>query len=91
MFVTNLKPGDLEYRQTVLRHIKELQKLGYTGFEFPIAPNEYKNYGKDIEDYASLRCSMDSEGLADIKITTNVGATSTFDPSSPTLNKDKQH
>lgn len=83
MFTTNLNPGDLEYRQTVLKHIKELKKFGYTGFEFPIAPSEDKNYEKDIKDYANLRSSLDSEGFADIKISTNVGATRTFDLSSP--------
>ena len=83
LFTANLNPGDSEYRQTILTHIKELQKLGYTGFEFPIAPNEDKNYEKHIEDYASLRYSLDSEGLEDVKITTNVGATRTLDLSSP--------
>lgn len=83
LFTTNLNPGDSASQQTVLRHIKELHKFGYTGFEFPIAPNTDKNYEKDIQDYANLRCNLDSEGLEHIKIATNVGVTRTFDPSSP--------
>lgn len=83
MFTTDLKPGDLEYRQTVLKHIKELQNFGYNGFEFPIAFNENKNYKKDVEDYTNLRATLDSQGFKNVKISTNVGATRTFDLSSP--------
>ncbi|WP_138505952.1 sugar phosphate isomerase/epimerase family protein [Nostoc sp. PA-18-2419] len=83
MFTTDLKPSDLEYRQTVIKHIKELQNFGYNGFEFPIAFNENKNYKKDIEDYANLRATLDSQGFENVKISTNVGATRTFDLSSP--------
>ncbi|NET34245.1 MAG: sugar phosphate isomerase/epimerase [Cyanothece sp. SIO1E1] len=82
MFTTDMKPDNLEYRKVVIQHIKELQKFGYTGFEFPIAPGNNKNYAKDIDDYAALRGAMDVAGLSEIKITTNVGATRTFDPSS---------
>ncbi|MEJ6485356.1 sugar phosphate isomerase/epimerase family protein [Nostoc punctiforme UO1] len=83
MFTTNLKPHDSEYRKVVIQHMKELKKLGYTGFEFPIAPGEPKDYPQEIENYANLRRVMDDEGLSDVQITTNVGTTQTFDPSSP--------
>lgn len=83
MFTTDLKPDDLDYRNVIVQHIKKLQKVGYTGFEFPIAPKETKNYEKDLTDYANLRSYMDEQGLGNVKITTNVGATRTFDPSSP--------
>ncbi|HEY9803418.1 MAG TPA: sugar phosphate isomerase/epimerase family protein [Leptolyngbyaceae cyanobacterium] len=83
LFTTNLNPGDSASRQTVVNHIKELKKFGYTGFEFPIAPNTGKTYEQDLKDYADLRCTLDSQGLEYIKIATNVGATRTFDPSSP--------
>jgi D-psicose/D-tagatose/L-ribulose 3-epimerase len=83
MFTTNLQPDKLEYRDTIAKHIQELKNYGYSGFEFPIAPTETKNYDQDLADYANLRCYLDEQGLADIKITTNVGATRTFDPSSP--------
>ncbi|MEA5515812.1 sugar phosphate isomerase/epimerase family protein [Nodularia sp. UHCC 0506] len=83
MFTTNMKPNDLDYRQIIIQHIKCLQNYGYTGFEFPIAPGETPDYDKDLADYTNLRSDMNEQGLADIKITTNVGATKTFDPSSP--------
>lgn len=83
MFTTNLKPDDCEYRKVVIQHMKELKKLGYTGFEFPIAPGEPKDYPQEIENYTNLRCVMDDEGLSDVPIATNVGTTQRFDPSSP--------
>ncbi|MBD2664118.1 xylose isomerase-like TIM barrel [Richelia sinica FACHB-800] len=83
MFTTNLQPDNLEYRDTLVKHIQELKNYGYSGFEFPIAPTATQDYDKDLADYANLRCYLDEQGLADIKITTNVGATRTFDPSSP--------
>ncbi|CCI15392.1 Xylose isomerase-like TIM barrel [Microcystis aeruginosa PCC 9807] len=86
MFTTDLKPDNSEYRETVIKHIKELQKFGYTGFEFPIAPPppESQNYAQDdLENYTQLRSYLDKEGLTEVKISTNVGATLSFDPSSP--------
>jgi D-psicose/D-tagatose/L-ribulose 3-epimerase len=82
MFTTNLRPDDLDYRNVIINHIKKLQEFGYTGFEFPIAPRETKDFDKDLNDYANLRCYMDEQGLGDVKISTNVGATPEFDPSS---------
>ncbi|MEL6438587.1 MAG: sugar phosphate isomerase/epimerase family protein [Cyanobacteria bacterium J06621_8] len=83
MFTTDMKPSDVGYRQLVLKHIKELMAVGYRGFEFPIAPTFSKNYSQDIQDYRDLRNYLDDQGLAEVKIATNVGATRTFDPSSP--------
>ncbi|MDJ0898671.1 MAG: sugar phosphate isomerase/epimerase family protein [Xenococcus sp. MO_188.B8] len=89
MFTTDMKPDDLEYRQIVVAHIKKLKTYGYSGFEFPIAPSFAPDYGqtpdyaKDLENYTNLRHYLDSEGLADVAIATNVGATRTFDPSAP--------
>jgi D-psicose/D-tagatose/L-ribulose 3-epimerase len=85
MFTTNLKPHDSEYTKVVIQHMKKLKELGYTGFEFPIAPpppQEPTNYLQEIENYANLRCAMDDEGLSAVAIATNVGTTPTFDPSS---------
>ncbi len=82
MFTTDMKPDDLEYRKIVVAHIKKLKTFGYSGFEFPIAPTYPPDYEKDLENYTNLRNYLDSEGLTDIKIATNVGATRTFDPSS---------
>ncbi|MBD2252838.1 sugar phosphate isomerase/epimerase family protein [Nostoc parmelioides] len=82
MFTTNLRPDDLDYRRIVVAHIKKLQKFGYSGFEFPIAPGLPGNYAQDLENYTNLRHFLDTEGLENVKISTNVGATRTFDPSS---------
>ncbi len=82
MFTTNLKPHDHEYRKRVLKHIKELTQMGYTGFEFPIAPSNNTDYSQEIQDYANLRRFLDDEGFRDVAITTNVGATPSCDPSS---------
>lgn len=87
MFTTDMKPADAEYRQLVVDHIKKLQTFGYTGFEFPIAPPvgplNAPHYEQDLENYTNLRSYLDCEGLAEVKIATNVGATRSLDPSSP--------
>jgi D-psicose/D-tagatose/L-ribulose 3-epimerase len=97
MFTTNLKPHDSEYTKVVIGHMKELQKLGYTGFEFPIAappdpkPPELIEYlQRETDNYANLRRVMDEEGLSDVAIATNVGTTQTFDPSSDSPEVRKQ-
>ncbi|MFL0706398.1 sugar phosphate isomerase/epimerase family protein [Cylindrospermopsis raciborskii] len=87
MFTSNVKPHDEQYRETVVRHIKELASYGYTGFEFPIAaPNETEHvsakYAEDLVNYTNLRRHLDQQGLSHIKISTNVGVTPTADPSS---------
>ncbi|WP_392530914.1 sugar phosphate isomerase/epimerase family protein [Nostoc sp. C117] len=84
MFTTDVKPSDLEYRKVVIKHMKELNALGYNGFELPIVPNGgAKSYSQEIDEYSKLRDFMDGEGLEDVQIATNVGTTRTFDPSSP--------
>ena len=83
MFTTDMKPDNLAYRDMVVAHIKKLTTFGYTGFEFPIAPTYSQDYERDIQNYRDLRHYLDSQGLVDVKIATNVGATRTFDPSSP--------
>lgn len=83
MFTTDMKPDDLNYRNIVVEHLKKLTNFGYSGFEFPISPTYSQDYAQDIQNYRDLRQYLDSQGLADVKIATNVGATRTFDPSSP--------
>lgn len=51
MFTTNLKPDDLDYRNVIVNHIRNLEGFGYTGFEFPIARGERKFFEKDLQDY----------------------------------------
>ena len=83
MFTTDMKPDDTAYRELVVEHIKQLTAFGYSGFEFPIAPTYSQDYTQDIQNYQDLRNYLDSQGLESVKIATNVGATRTFDPSSP--------
>ncbi len=83
MFTTDMKPDDSAYRDLVVKHIKQLTAFGYRGFEFPIAPTFSRNYDQDLQNYQDLRNYLDSQGCAEVKIATNVGATKTFDPSSP--------
>ncbi len=83
MFTTNLKPHDHSYRSVTAERIKKLRAMGYKGVEFPIAPSDNKfSFPEDLEGYANLRRYLDDQGLSDIEIATNVGATPKFDPSS---------
>lgn len=84
MFTTNVKPADLEYRQVLIKHMRELHSLGYNGFELPIAANDgTKSYSQEIDEYSKLRFFLNQEGLKNIQLATNVGVTQKFDPSSP--------
>ncbi len=82
MFTTDMKPTDLDYRKTVVTHIKKLQEFGYSGFEFPIAPTFNQSFAQDVSNYQALRDYLDGQGLDKVKIATNVGATRTYDPTS---------
>lgn len=83
MFTTDMQPDNSDYRKTVVEHIKQLTAFGYTGFEFPIAPTFSQDYTQDVENYQDLRNYLEDQGLGSVKIATNVGATRSFDPSSP--------
>jgi D-psicose/D-tagatose/L-ribulose 3-epimerase len=82
MFTADLRPDDRVYTKQLVRHIQALQKLGYTGFDLPIAPTDTRDHQKEIESYAGLKQAFNDAGLKDVRFTTNVGATRTFDPSS---------
>jgi D-psicose/D-tagatose/L-ribulose 3-epimerase len=82
MFTADLKPDDRSYTKTIVRHIQKLREFGYTGFDLPIAPGSTPDHSGEVESYKGLRKALDDAGLADVKFTTNVGATRTFDPSS---------
>lgn len=82
MFTTNMKPDDLAYRKIVVNHIKNLYNFGYRGFEFPIAPTYGQDFTQDVQNYQDLRYYLDDQGLEDVKIATNLGATKTYDPTS---------
>lgn len=82
MFTADLRPDDHGYRRRIIRHIKELSSLGYAGFDVPIAPPRSGDYRSELESYADLRRALDEAGLEHVPLTTNVGATRTFDPTS---------
>ncbi len=82
MFTVDLRPEDLEYRETIIGHIRELTAMGYTGFDLPIAPTDATDRAREVESYAELRGALDAAGLADVRFTTNVAATRRFDPTS---------
>jgi sugar phosphate isomerase/epimerase len=83
MFTTDLQPGDPEYTRNIVAHMKELCAIGYDGFDLPIAPPATSDQRGELESYKHLRQALDDAGLKDIRVTTNVFATRTFDPSSP--------
>lgn len=82
MFTVDLRPDDAEYRRVVIGHIRELSALGYAGFDLPIAPGATTDHDREIESYVEFKRALDNAGLADVKFTTNVAATSRFDPTS---------
>jgi D-psicose/D-tagatose/L-ribulose 3-epimerase len=83
MFTTDLRPADAAYQKVIIEHIRQLRALGYAGFEFPIAPTHDADREAEVASYAALRRAIDDAGFADVRLTTNVGATRTYDPSSP--------
>jgi len=83
MFTTNLQPGNPDYTKVIIQHMSELRKLGYSGFDLPIFPNDGGATHSDVESYLGLRRSFDRAGLDDLGFTTNVAATRSFDPTSP--------
>ena len=38
MFTADLRPNDAGYTQVLVRHLKALTEIGYTGFDVHIAP-----------------------------------------------------
>jgi len=83
MFTTDLQPGHPDYTKVIIRHMSELRKLGYSGFDLPIIPNETWYHTGEIDAYTELKRALDRAGLDDMGFTTNVAATRTFDATSP--------
>lgn len=83
MFTTDLQPGNPDYIKVIIRHMSELRKLGYSGFDMPIFPNDDGDTRPETESYLELKRSLDRAGLDDMGFTTNVAATRRFDPTSP--------
>jgi sugar phosphate isomerase/epimerase len=88
MFDTNARVHDPSARQEMLRHMRELAAMGYAGFELHIAreaqtQQAFADYAAEVRAYADFRRELDEAGLAQVELTTNVGATADCDPSSP--------
>ena len=83
MFTANLQPGDEGAASNWIRHIKAMLDLGYSGFDLPIAPTQTYDHKAEIDHYKRLKESFDKAGLEQVRFTTNVATTRSFDPTSP--------
>ncbi|PCK78755.1 xylose isomerase [Rhizobium sophoriradicis] len=91
MFTADLRPNDAAYTQVLVRHLEALTEIGYTGFDVHIAPGPaHADHHAEVESYISLRRAFDRAGFRDVKFTTNVGTTRSFDPTSPYEEQRKQ-
>ncbi|WP_322885779.1 sugar phosphate isomerase/epimerase family protein (plasmid) [Sinorhizobium medicae] len=91
MFTADLRPNDAGYAEVLVRHLKALTDIGYTGFDVHIAPGlAHDGHHVEVESYARLKEAFDRAGFKDVKFTTNVGTTRTFDPTSPYQEQRKQ-
>ncbi|HET9872484.1 MAG TPA: sugar phosphate isomerase/epimerase family protein [Propionibacteriaceae bacterium] len=83
MFTADLQPDNPAYTEVIARHIKELSRYGYDGFDLPIAPTPLTDHRAEIQSYLNLRRRLEDLGLGDVRISTNVATTRRFDPTSP--------
>jgi sugar phosphate isomerase/epimerase len=84
MFTADMRPNDASYTQILIRHLKALADIGYTGFDVHIAPGPaHVDHQAEVASYVRLKKTFDQAGFRDVKFTTNVGTTRTFDPTSP--------
>ncbi len=84
MFTADLRPQDPQYTRTLINHLRALTDMGYDGFDVHIATQPATvDHRLEVEDYVGLRKAFDEAGLKDVRFTTNVGTTRTFDPTSP--------
>ncbi|MBB2674381.1 UNVERIFIED_ORG: sugar phosphate isomerase/epimerase [Rhizobium esperanzae] len=91
MFTADSRPNDAAYTQVLVRHLEALTEIGYTGFDVHIAPGPaHADHHAEVESYISLRRAFDRAGFRDVKFTTNVGTTRSFDPTSPYEEQRKQ-
>lgn len=84
MFTADLRPEDEGYSRTLIDHLKALTDMGYDGFDVHIAsqpPNV--DHKIEVDRYIGLKKAFEQAGLGEVKFTTNVGTTRTFDPTSP--------
>ncbi|WP_035851440.1 sugar phosphate isomerase/epimerase family protein [Kitasatospora azatica] len=84
MFTADLRPQDSDYTQVLISHLKALTEMGYDGFDLHIATQpETVDHRIEVDSYVGLKKAFDEAGLREVKFTTNVGTTRTFDPTSP--------
>ncbi|HEX2049447.1 MAG TPA: sugar phosphate isomerase/epimerase family protein [Actinomycetota bacterium] len=91
LLTVDLRPEDDASRRAVVGHMAGLAAMGYTGFDLPVSPRTAPvgghgrpaDHAREIEAYRELRAAIEAAGLGDVGVTTNVAATSAFDPSSP--------
>ena len=83
MFTADLRPRDESYRPQLVRHLRELADLGYAGVDVPVAPPADGSWEGDVDAYRALRDAVDDAGLEELPLSTNVGSTALFDPTSP--------
>lgn len=84
MFTADLRPDDTRYTRVLVDHLKAVTELGYDGFDVHIASRPPSvDHKLEVESYVRLKKAFDEAGLEDVKFTTNVGSTRTFDPTSP--------
>jgi len=84
MFTADLRPQDPDYTGVLINHLKALTDMGYDGFDVHIAPQPATvDHKLEVDSYVGLKKAFDKAGLKEVKFTTNVGTTRTFDPTSP--------
>lgn len=84
MFTADLRPQDPLYTRVLVDHLKALTDMGYDGFDLHIASEPATvDHKLEVDSYLCLKKAFDAAGLTEVKFTTNVGTTRTFDPTSP--------
>ena len=83
MFTANMQPDDPKWAKIHAERAVKLAEMGYTGCDLPIAPTDIADRARDVANYAKLKQAFDDAGVHHLKLTTNVGATQTYDPTSP--------
>jgi sugar phosphate isomerase/epimerase len=83
MFTADLRPDDQDYAKVHAERAAKLAEMGYAGCDLPIAPTDIEDRKREVASYAKLKEAFVDAGVGRLKLTTNVGATRTYDPTSP--------
>jgi len=91
MFTADLRPDDPAYTRILVDHLQALTAMGYDGFDVHIAPPSGPvDHRREVDAYAALKQTFADAGLRDLRFTTNVGTTQTFDITSPDAEQRRQ-